>query len=155
LDKFNITGNFTYVKSKLKMQDAEFRARENIKKEGQTIDDTREMAGQAPYIVNAGLGYNNIAIGMDAGFFYNVKGRTLTIVGGGLFPDVYAVPFHSLNFNMNKTIGSARRAAISVNITNMLGDKREEVYSAFRAVDQYFYAFSPGTEIGVGFTYSF
>jgi hypothetical protein len=137
------------------MNDAEFRARKNFEKEGETVKNTREMAGQAPYIVNAGLGYNNTSRGLDAGFFYNVKGRTLFIVGGGLFPDVYAVPFHSLNFNLNKSFGEERRASVSLNVTNLLGDVREEMYGAFNATDQVFYRFNPGTEIGVGFKYSF
>jgi hypothetical protein len=155
LKNFNINGNITVVESSLEMNDAEFRARKNFEKEGETVKNTREMAGQAPYIVNAGLGYNNTSRGLDAGFFYNVKGRTLFIVGGGLFPDVYAVPFHSLNFNLNKSFGEERRASVSLNVTNLLGDVREEMYGAFNATDQVFYRFNPGTEIGVGFKYSF
>jgi hypothetical protein len=145
----------TVVHSELKMNEAELRARKLFEKEGQTIEDTREMAGQAPYIINAGLGYDNPKIGLDAGFFYNVKGRTLFIVGGGLFPDVYAIPFHSLNFNLNKSFGEERRASVSLNVTNLLGDVREEMYGAFNATDQVFYRFNPGTEIGIGFKYSF
>jgi hypothetical protein len=94
-------------------------------------------------------------IGLDAGFFYNVKGRTLSVVGGGLFPDVYSIPFHSLNFNLNKSFGAQRRSSVSLNVTNILGDIREEMYGAYNAADQVFYRFNPGTEIGVGFKYSF
>ena len=155
LKNFNINGNLTIVNSSLQMNEAEYRSRKNFEKVGETIENTREMAGQAPYIINAGLGYNHVASGLDAGFFYNVKGKTLFVVGGGLFPDVYAQPFHSLNFNMNKTVGKEKRATISVNITNLLGDVREELYSAFNATDQIFYRYSPGTEFGVGFKYNF
>jgi hypothetical protein len=38
-------------------------------------------------------------------FFYNVKGATLTIVGSGLFPDVYTLPYNNLNFSFNKSFG--------------------------------------------------
>lgn len=155
LSNFAINGNITVVESSLEMNDAEFRARKNFEKEGETIENTREMAGQAPYIINAGLSYNKPENGIDAGFFYNVKGRTLSIVGGGLFPDVYAIPFHSLNFNMNKSFGAERRATITFNVSNILGDLREEMYGAYNAQDQVFYRFNPGTEIGLGFKYSF
>jgi hypothetical protein len=150
-----MSANITFVQSSLEMKDAEFRARKNFEKEGQTIENRREMAGQAPYIVNAGLAYNDPQSGLDAGFFYNVKGRTLSVVGGGLFPDVYSIPFHSLNFNMNKSFGTERRATVSINVLNLLGDIREENYGAFNAQDQVFYRFNPGTEIGIGFKYSF
>lgn len=155
MSNFNINGNITVVHSSLQMNDAEFRARKNLEKVGQTVEDTREMAGQAPYIINAGLGYNHVASGLDAGFFYNVKGETLFVVGGGLFPDVYAQPFHSLNFNVNKTVGKEKRATISFNISNLLNDVREEFYTGFNATDQIFYKYSPGTEISVGFKYNF
>jgi hypothetical protein len=68
LSNLNINGNLTVVHSELKMNEAELRARRVFEKEGQTIEDTREMAGQAPYIINAGLGYDNPKIGLDAGF---------------------------------------------------------------------------------------
>jgi outer membrane receptor protein involved in Fe transport len=155
LSKLAVNGNITVVQSSLEMNDAEFRARKSFEKEGETIENTREMAGQAPYIINAGLSYNDATAGLDAGFFYNVKGRTLSVVGGGLFPDVYAIPFHSLNFNLNKSFGAQRRSSVSLNVTNILGDIREEMYGAYNAADQVFYRFNPGTEIGVGFKYSF
>jgi outer membrane receptor protein involved in Fe transport len=151
----DFSGNFTFVRSSLRMTETEFRSRKNFEKVGETVKDTREMAGQAPYIINAGLSYNNPRIGMEAGFFYNVKGPTLSVVGGGLFPDVYAQPFHSLNFNLNKALGAEQRAQINFHVNNILNDVREEFYTAFRSVDQIFYRFSPGTEIGAGITYKF
>jgi outer membrane receptor protein involved in Fe transport len=155
LQNFSVNGNFTWVESSLKMTDTEFRSRKGIEKDGETVEDVRDMAGQAPYIINAGLAYNNDDIGMDAGLYYNVKGETLTVVGGGLFPDVYAQPFNSLNFNMNKSIGAERRANINFSISNIMNDKREEFYKSFRADDRIYYAYSPGVEIGLGFSYNF
>ncbi len=67
------------------MSDVEFEARKNFDRGEETIDDTRQMAGQAPYVVNAGLSYNNFETGLDFGLFYNVKGPTLEIVGNGLY----------------------------------------------------------------------
>jgi outer membrane receptor protein involved in Fe transport len=155
IEKFSIYGNFTYVQSSLKMQETEYRSRKGFEKEGEEIKETRNMQGQAPYIVNAGLAYNDMAIGMDVGLFYNVKGRTLTVVGGGLFPDVYSEPFHSLNFNFIKTIGKSQRASITLSVDNILNDKREEFFTAFNAADQIYFAYSPGITFGIGFSYNF
>lgn len=155
LDKFSVSGNFTFVRSEINMTDTEFNSRKSYEKEGETIEDTRQMAGQAPYIINGGISYENSEIGLDAGFFYNVKGPTLSIVGAGLFPDVYAQPFHSLNFNLNKSFGPQRKSSVNLNVSNILNDVREEVYTAFRAKDQYFTKYSPNTSISVGLKHSF
>jgi outer membrane receptor protein involved in Fe transport len=155
LENFNISGNFTYVRSQIDMTNTEFNSRKTYEKDGQEIENVRVMAGQAPYIINAGFSYNNPVVGLDGGFFYNVKGATLVIVGAGLFPDVFAKPFHSLNFNMNKTLGSDQRSIITLSISNLLNSSRKEVYSAFRAKDQNFTRFEPGTTISVGWKYSF
>jgi outer membrane receptor protein involved in Fe transport len=155
LDRFFLSGNVTVVKSSLDMTTTEYDARKNYQKTGQTIEDTRQMAGQAPYMINLGLSYENTDIGFDGGFFYNVNGPTLTVVGGGLFPDVYSEPFHSLNFNLNKKLGEEKRATVTFNVTNILNDVRENVYTGYKAEDQYYSKLNPGTSIGFGFKYEF
>jgi outer membrane receptor protein involved in Fe transport len=155
LSNFIISGNFTVVKSEIEMTNKEFNSRKTYEKDGQTIENTRKMAGQAPYILNGGLAYDNPGLGFDAGFFYNVKGPTLFIVGAGLFPDVEAQPFHSLNFNLNKSFGAERKASVNLNVSNMLNDVREEMYTGFRAENQIFTSFSPRTAVSIGLKYSF
>ena len=126
-----------------------------FEKEGEHIDNIREMAGQAPFVINAGLVYGNVAYGIDAGLFYNVKGPTLTIVGVGLYPDIYAEPFHSLNFSLNKTLGKERNSKITFAIENMLNEYREEFFRSFEAQKQVFTRFNPGTLFKVGFAHKF
>lgn len=152
LTHFGFNTNVTVVKSVIDMTEQEYQARLSRIKIGQDIDDQRQMAGQAPYIINAGLTYDRPEIGLDAGFFYNMKGETLTIVGGGLFPDVYSEPFHSLNFNLNKSLGNA---SLSLNVDNILNDTQEESYQAYEAEDQTFTRFNPGRSISLGIKYGF
>ncbi|MGE0770652.1 MAG: TonB-dependent receptor [Cyclobacteriaceae bacterium] len=154
LEKFNVSGNFTFVQSQIDMTNREFNARKNFERDGETIKNTRQMAGQAPYIINGGLSYENGDKGLDAGFFYNVKGPTLIVVGSGLYPDVFAQPFHSLNFNLNKSFGKDQRAGLNFNVSNLLNDVREEMYQSFGAQNQVFTRFSPRTAISVGLKYS-
>lgn len=153
IDDFYFSGNVTLVKSSIDMTDNEFDARKLYEREGETVEDTREMAGQSPYLINLGLSYESSEMGIDGGLFYNVNGPTLTVVGGGLFPDVYSEPFHSLNFNLNKQIGKEKRTSFSVSATNILGDLKESFYQGFRAEDQYYSKFNPGTSFSVGFKY--
>lgn len=155
LSNFSLNGNFTFTESVLTMSDVEFEARKAFEKEGENITNSRPMAGQAPYVINGGIGYENIDAAFDAGIFYNVKGPTLIVVGGGLFPDVFSEPFHSLNFNLNKRFGAEDQFSLNVSVSNILNDVREEFYVGFEAQDQYFTRRAPGTSFSVGFGYSF
>ncbi|MFP8487834.1 TonB-dependent receptor domain-containing protein [Gracilimonas sp. Q87] len=152
---FGLSTNVTLVRSEIDMTEQEFRARKNSEKDGQNVVDTRDMAGQAPYIINAGFTYDNLDKGLDAGFYYNVKGETLTAVGGGLFPDVYSEPFHSLNFNMNKSFGIDGKSSLSFSITNILDDSREEFYQGFNTSDQVFSSYNEHRSVSIGYKYSF
>ncbi|HET8865705.1 MAG TPA: TonB-dependent receptor [Gracilimonas sp.] len=152
---FGITTNVTLVRSEIDMTEQEYRARKNSEKDGQNVDDTRNMAGQSPYVINAGFTYDNLDKGLDAGFFYNVKGETLTAVGGGLFPDVYSQPYHSLNFNMNKSFGEEGKSTLSFSVTNILDDSRDEFYQGFNTADQIFSSYNEHRSISIGYKYSF
>jgi hypothetical protein len=84
------------------MSATEKRSRQLTAREGQKIGDTRDMAGQAPYIVNTGIAYSDFNTGWEAGIYYNVQGPTLNMVGFGNRTDTYAVPFNSLNLNVTR-----------------------------------------------------
>lgn len=155
LNNFSWITNVTLVKTKLEMSDVEFQARTDFRKSGQEVVNTREMAGQAPYVINAGIAYENFETNMDAGLYYNVQGKTLTVVGGGLFPDVYSEPFNSLNFNVNKRFGPEGDLSVNFSFNNILNDDREEFYNGFNATDQFFSRRSPGRSFSIGVGYSF
>jgi TonB-dependent receptor len=152
LDKLTFSTNVTLVRSTIKMTESEFNSRKQYERAGETVTDTRRMAGQAPYIINGGFSYEGDQF--EVGLFYNVKGPTLSIVGGGLFPDVYVNPFHSLNFNANINLGSADRASLNVSVSNLLNDQVEEVYTSFNAEDQVYSRYSPGISFGIGVKYN-
>ena len=155
LRKFNINANFTFVKSQIDMTDSEYNARKSYEKTGETIDDKREMAGQPPYVINAGMSYSNPDAGIETGLFYNVKGATLSVVGGGLFPDIYIKPFHSLNFSINKKIGKEQRTVLELKVSNILNNRIEDYYQSFRAKDQVYDSINPGISFGLGVKYEF
>ena len=100
--------NFTYSYSQIKMSENEYTSKVANARTGQEIKEYRAMAGQAPYLINAGLSYlggikdSTFWRGVQMGMFYNVQGRTLQIVGIADKPDIYTKPFHSLNFTASK-----------------------------------------------------
>ncbi|MGJ3236519.1 TonB-dependent receptor domain-containing protein [Marivirga sp.] len=155
LRNFNISGNVTLVHSRIDMTDREFFARLVYKKAGQNLTDTRQMAGQSPYVINTGLSYGNYETGINTGLFYNVKGPTLSLVGTGLYSDVYDEPFHSLNFSFSKTFGEDQKTAIDFKISNILNDKRESFYRSYEAEKQIFTSLNPGRAFSLGVSYKF
>ncbi|KGE87070.1 MAG: TonB-dependent receptor domain-containing protein [Phaeodactylibacter xiamenensis] len=155
LENFSFSGNVTVVESQIDMTNAEFNNRQLFEREGQTIENTRQMAGQAPYVINAGITYGNLEKGIDAGLFYNVKGETLEIVGTGLYPDVFFQPFHSLNFSFNKKLGAEQNTTLDFGINNILNDKVESFYQSFEATPQVFNRVNPGVSVSVGISHNF
>lgn len=155
LENLFFSGNITYVYSQIDMTSTEFESRKTYEKTGQTLDDRRAMAGQAPYVINGGISYSNTDLGMETGLFYNVKGPTLYIVGVGLYPDVYNEPFHSLNFSFNKKLGKKGNTAIDFRVSNLLDDEIESYFSSYEAEDQIFSRINPGRTISIGVSHSF
>jgi TonB-dependent receptor len=155
LKDLSFNTNITLVKSMIRMTDVEFNSRKSYEKEGQNITNIRDMAGQSPFVINAGISYNNSALGFETGIFYNVKGPTLSVVGTGLLPDVYDEPFHSLNFSFSKKFGKNKNTALDFRVSNMLNDRIESFYTSFKADKQVFNSINPGVTFSLGFNHKF
>jgi len=153
LSNYKVIGNLTLIESSIRMSETEIRTRNNFIKTGQKIGEYREMAGQAPYIVNLGLLYNNETTSTSLGVFYNVKGESLQIVGGGIFPDVYTKPFHSLNLNLSQSFLN-KKLSISFGVNNILNQTNLEVYRGYKTNEGIFTKRVPGVEYGIGVRYS-
>ena len=151
--KFNI--NASYIKSELSMNIDEYNRRVLAARDGESIDSTRELQGQSPYLINSGLNYINTELGLQTGLFFNVQGKTLEVVGTGIVPDVYTKPFRSLNFTFNKSFGEDKKSTIDVKVSNIFDSKRESVYESYNTSAKTFSMYQPGTEISVGYSYKF
>ncbi len=151
--KFNI--NASYIESDLTMFEDEYNRRVNAARDGESIEKTRELQGQSPYLINAGLNYSDSEIGLQTGLFFNVQGETLEVVGTGIVPDVYTVPFNSLNFTFNKKLGEEKKSTVDIKVSNILNSKRKSVYQSYKASDKTFTQFNPGTEFSIGYSYNF
>jgi len=154
LEKFKFNINASIIKSELKMGVDELTLRQNTARIGETVNDTRDLQGQSPYLVNVGFDYDNTNLGLQTRLFYNVQGKTLEVVGG-INPDVFTMPYNSLNFTLNKTLGKEKNANINIKITNLLGEVKESSYQSFNAQDQVFKLRDPGTSISIGYSIKF
>ncbi|MGK6351057.1 TonB-dependent receptor domain-containing protein [Parapedobacter sp. DT-150] len=158
LSDLSINVNASLIQSRIEMLKGagqEYDSRLNAARDGEEIEDTRELQGQSPYLINTGLLYNNEDLGLETGLFYNVQGKTLEVIGLSVNPDVYTQPFNSLNFNFSKKVGQAKKGTISLKVENILNDDRESLYESFRAESQRFQLRSPGRNFSLGYSYSF
>jgi len=65
----------------------------------------RRMQGQAPYIVNAGLFYDNSDMGLMVSLLYNVIGERMMYVGDPNKPHIYQTPRNLLDLTVSKKLG--------------------------------------------------
>jgi outer membrane receptor protein involved in Fe transport len=159
LQKISINLNYTLTQSRIEMSKTERDSRVENAREGQEIGKYRDMAGQSPYLINAGLSYDGGEKGflkkLQFGLYYNVQGPTLTFVGMVDRPDVYTVPFHSLNFNGNKVFGKNENMTLGLKVSNLLLDKKELVFDSFGAKDEYFTQLNLGILTKLSFSMKF
>jgi TonB-dependent receptor len=154
LKYFSFNTNVTVTQSEISINLAEFLSRTFGARDGQTISRKRAMAGQAPYIVNGGLGYQSRTKLFEAGVYYNVQGPTLQFVGYSNRADVFTVPFHSLNLTASGKFGYKNRMNLALKVSNLLNDKREQIFSSYQANSEFFQQLAPGTTVSVKFSYS-
>lgn len=158
LKNLTLSSNITYTYSRIELSSTEYESKVANARTGETISNYRDMAGQAPYIINAGLAYSGTDNGFwnrfEAGIYYNVQGSTLLFVGIADRPNVYSKPFNSLNFNANKNFGPNYRYRIGLKVENMLISSKEQVFKSFNASDEYFTRLNPGITFKLSFSYS-
>ncbi|MEM6526320.1 MAG: TonB-dependent receptor [Bacteroidota bacterium] len=155
LENVSFNLNASVIESQLEMDEVELSARRNNLRDGEELEDTRDMQGQSPYLINAGFSYNNFETGLEAGLFYNVQGAALARVGIGNIPDLYTAPFHSLNASFKKSFGPERRSSLQLRVSNLMDDKVETVFQSFETDDQISSSRAPGRTFTLRFGYTF
>lgn len=138
-----------------------------VKEKKQYIrDEKRVMQGQSPYIINAGIYYDNREIGLMASVLYNVIGERIVFVGVEE-PHTYEEPRNLLEFAFTKKIG--KRLKIKGGIEDILNEpvrltqtvNYEEDTNEDGIKDQSvereltMRSFKPGTKISLGISYTF
>ena len=135
-ENWKLNFNGSYIISDEKYSEDELKLRRLGLREGQNLGSSRPLQGQSPFLINAGIEYNNQDKGFQGGLFYNVQGKTLQVVGNGFYPDVYTMPFNSLNFNVIKQLKKNR--TLTLKVTNLLDDNRESDFIGFNEERAYF-----------------
>lgn len=123
LRNFRLGGNYTYVKSEVKLTDAELLP---VRTFDPDFPDTRPLWGQSPYMVNVDFGFDSYATGTSLSLFYNVIGKRLKYNSQGATPDVYEEPRNLLDFTLSQKVllGSTFKFAVK----NILNEDEKIVY---------------------------
>ncbi|MGC9471445.1 MAG: TonB-dependent receptor domain-containing protein [Bacteroidales bacterium] len=154
-NNLSVSGNFTLVESVIEMTETEYQSRKTFEKSGEMIERTRRMAGQSPWVINAGLHYRHYEAGVEAALFFNVKGPTLSIVGVGLYPDIYDEPFRSLNFSLNRKFGENANTVVDFRVSNILNDKIVSTFHSYGAEPAVYSSMHPGRTFSLGISLRF
>jgi outer membrane receptor for ferrienterochelin and colicin len=146
LNDFTLGTNLTWVKSVVTIQDSVLSALDPSLK----WPDTRPMSGQAPYVINAYLGYNNDSLNFEANIGFNITGEKLFLVTKGGTPYVYEQPKPELDFTMSKGMGE--HFTIEFGISNLLDSEYSAVYH-YDSGDKDYIRYSSGRTFTFGFKY--
>lgn len=161
--RFFVSGNVTLVRSMVDLKSVivdntgqtEFDLRENNLRTEQTLTRFRPMAGQSPYAFNGSISYEIPESKTNISLAYNVQGEQLTIIASGRVPDIYTIPFHSLNFNAYRNFGKDLRSRVTIGVANILDEDRTLVYRSYGAEDQIYTTYKPGLGISAKYSYTF
>jgi hypothetical protein len=154
LSNLTFIGNFTYLDSKVTLTTEQA--------SGRTVEQDRPLFGQSPYLINAGFQYTTEKF--NATLLYNRIGPRLALVGdptGAGFYDIYERPRNVLDFQISKKI-LQQKGELKLTVSDIINNRFAFYDNAdnkagynFAQGDRINFAYRPGTNITIGFTYDF
>jgi len=151
LGKTSLVFNGTYIFSRVKLDPAI----------AATQSNDRPLQGQSPYIINAGVNYNDSKRGLQVNFNYNVIGKRIFAVGnnfGSPYPDWYEMPRNVIDFNFSKEI--TKTIMIKGGVTDLLNQDNyilqdgNQDNNFDKGRDQIIQSYVPGRVISLGIVIS-
>lgn len=110
---FSVNLNAAYIRSEINVGDDSLIDQYNAE---------RPLFGQAPYILNTGIYYQNDSIGLAVNIAYNITGPRIFRGGSAVgIPDIYEMPVNMIDLNIAKKINKYLECKLS--IQNLLDSK--------------------------------
>lgn len=106
----SFVGNVTLIRSKVEIEGTGFQESE------------RALQGQAPYIFNLGLYYDNFDFGLNASLIYNKVGERIEKVGSADLGNILEKPVDLIDFSISKTLYD--KLSIKMNVKDLLNQER-------------------------------
>ena len=147
LSDFSLGANFSYVISETDIEADELALIRSLDPEA---EGTREMFGQAPWVVNGLLSYKNEG-GTQANLSFNMVGPRITVVTRGASPDYYQQPLPLMNFNVSQTFGNG--FAVKASANNLLNGKYRET-AEYKGEEYSIIQYELGRTFSLGLSYN-
>ncbi len=149
LMNFSVGGNFTYVYSRVDIQEGELNV---IRVNDPDASAQRVMFGQSPYIINGYLNYNSLESRTNVNLSYNVSGQRLSVVSTGGTPNVFEQPRPQLDFKIIQ--GFNDHFSIDFSAQNLL-DSPFKLTQEFKGTEYIYQSYSIGRTYSIGLAYKF
>jgi outer membrane receptor for ferrienterochelin and colicin len=150
LDKINLLFNASVILSRVKLNT-------DI---ANTQSDNRPLQGQSPYLINAGLNYNDIQSKFQLNLLFNVIGKRIYAVGnnfGTIYPDWYELPRNIIDITFSK--GITDKILIKGGINDILNQKAlilqdgNQDHKFDSSKDQIIQSYTPGSVYSLGLVF--
>ena len=110
LKNFSLNLNSSYIFSEVEFENTQ-------------TERSRPLQGQSPYVLNAGVYYQNDKAGISSSLMYNVIGKRILVAaqlnqGNVVIPDIYEMSRHVIDFSFSKKI--AERWELKFGIKDLL-----------------------------------
>lgn len=155
LENFTVASNLTYIYSRV-----------DINQEGA---EDRPLQGQSPYLLNASLLYNDARTGLGISALYNRVGQRIALVGNGEIPNTWERGRDIIDLQLGKRVMKGK-GEIKLTVGDLLNqafvlywntnDKNtyqegDDVLGRNGTNDQIFQRYKLGTNVSLGFGYTF
>lgn len=113
-------------------------------------NNSRQLIGQSPYLVNLNAVYENVETGTAIGLYYTVFGDRLLAVTEGATPDVFEQARADLDLTVSRKVSRDFRMKFSAK--NLLGTDMRQIQS-FKGTDYEYLSYSRSRTFSLGLTY--
>ncbi len=146
LSDFSFSGNMAFIYSNVDLDSVELAINRAVDPD---FPDSRQFAGQSPFVANANISYNNRDNGWDAILAFNYFSDRLSAVGVEGTPDIFELGRAQLDLTITKAIG---RVTLKARATNLL-DPDYERFSEFNGETYIYSLFRRGRNFSFGISY--
>jgi TonB-dependent receptor len=149
LNNLSVVFNASYILSEIQLKD-------NV---ALTEAKERPMQGQSPYVINAGLFYQDEENGWQVNAQYNIFGKRIFSVGDPEFPTIWEMPRNIVDLTVSKRI--KERIELKFGVSDLLNSKavlKEDVNLNNKLndeVDNVIFSTRYGQYFNIGVTYKF
>lgn len=147
LNDFTLNSNLSLTQSEVKIPEEEL---ENIVALDPNADDTRDLVGQSPYLLNVGLTYARPSWGSTFTLSYNTFGDRLYEIAAGATPDVFERQRHTLDLNLSQQV--INNLTLKLGMKNIF-DAKNTYSHEFKGQEFIRRQYRSGRQVGLSFTY--